>query len=129
MNYRFRKSNTPENYKDWLDLFYESINNPEDFKVNLANKSIKKAVALIEYEKLSSATITQMKINAQKKAMKKIDHEMGRKEGKEEGKEEGLKEGEKKAKRGMARNLKNKGMDIVIIAQASGLSIKEIEAL
>ncbi|MCP4147189.1 MAG: Rpn family recombination-promoting nuclease/putative transposase [bacterium] len=125
LNHRFRKNNTPENYKDWLDLFYESINNPENFKVNLSNKSIKKAVSLIEYEKLSSATITQMKINAQKKAVKKIIHEMGKKEGKVEGKVEGKEEGKKE----MARNLKNNGIDIEVIAKSSGLSIKEIEAL
>ncbi len=117
LNHRYRKNDTPENYKDWLDLFYESINNPEDFNVNLENKSIKKAVSLIDYDKLGPETLTQMKINEQKKAMKKIVHEMGRKEGKEE-----------KAKE-MAKDLKNNGVDIEIIAKSSGLSIEEIEAL
>ncbi|MCP4149141.1 MAG: hypothetical protein GY757_15450, partial [bacterium] len=121
LNHRFRKDNTPENYKDWLDLFNESINNPKDFKVNLANKSIKKAVSLIEYDKLSPETITQMKINEQKKAMKEIVHDIGMKKGIKKGKEEGKEE--------MARKLKNQGVDLEIIAQASGLSIKEIEAL
>ncbi|MCP4146280.1 MAG: hypothetical protein GY757_00890, partial [bacterium] len=113
LNHSFRKKNTPENYKDWLDLFYESINNPENFKVNLANKSIKKVVSLIDYNKLSPQTITQMKITEQRKAMKEIVHEMGVKKGKEE----------------VAVNLKSKGMDIEVIAQVSGLSVKEIEAL
>ncbi|MCP4213908.1 MAG: hypothetical protein GY765_04585, partial [bacterium] len=34
LNHHYRKKNTPKNYRDWLDLFYESINNPEHYSVN-----------------------------------------------------------------------------------------------
>ncbi len=50
-------------------------------------------------------------------------------EGKIEGKIEGLIEGERKAKIEMARNLLERGIAVSIIAQASGLSEAEVEAL
>ncbi|MCP4157389.1 MAG: hypothetical protein GY757_57290 [bacterium] len=74
---------------------------------------------------MSPETITQMKINEQKKAMKEIIHDIGMKKGLKKGKEEGKKE----RTREMAKNLKNNGIDIEVVAKSSGLSIKEIEAL
>ena len=63
--------------------------------------------------------------------------EKGREEGLEEGREKGLKEGraegkaegEYEEKIRTARNLKSYGIDIQIINQVTGLSIKEIEEL
>ncbi|MCP4216262.1 MAG: hypothetical protein GY765_16560, partial [bacterium] len=89
------------------------------------NKSIKKAVSLIDFSKLSPDTIARMKINEQRKAMKKLVYEKGKTEGIEQGIEKGVEKGETD----MARNLKSRGVDIEIIAQSSGLSIEEIEAL
>lgn len=57
---------------------------------------------------------------ASKKALEK---------GKKEGLEEGLKEGELKKAREMARRLKAQGVDPLVIAQASELSLEEIERL
>ena len=58
--------------------------------------------------------------------------ERGRAEGREEGRAEGLKEGEAKRieeKRSAAQNLKARGIDPLVISQALGLSIEEINPL
>jgi predicted transposase YdaD len=57
----------------------------------------------------------------------------GKKEGLKEGKQEGLKEGEKKGRKEekieMAKKLKEKGIDVAVITDTSGLSKEEIEKL
>jgi hypothetical protein len=60
-------------YRDWLDLIYESIHNPENYHVNLNHEGIKKVVELIEYENLTGEQLHQMKIDAQRKVVRKID--------------------------------------------------------
>ncbi|MFY7788583.1 MAG: Rpn family recombination-promoting nuclease/putative transposase [Thermoflexibacteraceae bacterium] len=55
--------------------------------------------------------------------------EIGKKEGVEIGKKEGIELGEKNAKLQIARNLKAAGATALLIQQATGLSLKEIESL
>lgn len=55
--------------------------------------------------------------------------EKSKQEGKEEGKEEGIREGEKKKALEIALALKQRGLDVVSIAEISGLSVTEIENL
>lgn len=50
----------------------------------------------------------------------------GLKEGEAKGRIEGLKEGELKAKRAMASEMRAKGMDIVLIAELTGLTLSEL---
>ncbi|MCB1192903.1 MAG: PD-(D/E)XK nuclease family transposase [Leptospiraceae bacterium] len=68
LNPNHKNAQTPKNYRDWLDLVYESIHNREKYQVNLQNTAIKKAVDLIEYEKLSPEKIREMKEEAGKRA-------------------------------------------------------------
>lgn len=110
LNHHYRNDNTPANYRDWLDLFYESIHNPQSYKVNLENKGVKKAVELIDYNKLDPETVHLMKVDAQRKVTFRLD----------------LEEGIKKEKMAMAKKLKEKGIAIDIIAETSGLSKEEI---
>ncbi|KLI31741.1 hypothetical protein SZ50_09965 [Brachyspira hyodysenteriae] len=49
--------------------------------------------------------------------------------GREEGREEGIKEGIKETQISMARNMKNKNMDIKLISELTGLTTEEIEKL
>ncbi|SFD56625.1 conserved hypothetical protein (putative transposase or invertase) [Chitinophaga sp. CF118] len=49
--------------------------------------------------------------------------------GKDEGKEEGREEGRADTQKEIAANMKNLGIDIVLISQAAGMSIEEIEQL
>jgi predicted transposase/invertase (TIGR01784 family) len=121
LNHHYRKDNTPANYRDWLNLFYESIHNPDDYHVNLEHEGIKKAVELIDYDNLSPEARHQMKIAEQRKVVRDLDHEQAR----QEGYDEGLKEG----KEDVAGELKKKGIDIDIIASSTGLPKEEIEKL
>jgi len=55
--------------------------------------------------------------------------EEGIRQGRAEGREEGVKEGEKNAQLTIARNLKNSGIPIDVIAQNTGLTVEEINNL
>ncbi|MCB1194388.1 MAG: PD-(D/E)XK nuclease family transposase [Leptospiraceae bacterium] len=68
LNPNHKQEMTPQNYRDWLDLVYESIHNSEKYLVNMENTAIKKAVGLIEYEKLSPKQIREMKEDASRRA-------------------------------------------------------------
>jgi predicted transposase/invertase (TIGR01784 family) len=94
-------------------------------------------VELIEYENLTGEQLHQMKIDAQRKVVRKIDEdkarkegrEEGRKEGREEGRKEGREEGEKKGRKETAINMLEKGFNIDMIVELTGLEPDEIEAL
>lgn len=117
LNHHYRNENTPANYRDWLDLFYESIHNPESYKVNLENKGVKKAVELIDYNKLDPRTVHLMKIDAQRKVVRTMDVE------------EGIEKGRKEEKIAMVKKMKARGTDIDFISEIAGLSKEEIEKL
>jgi hypothetical protein len=85
--------------------------------VNLNHAGIKKAVELIEFERLSPEKLHQMKVDAQRKVVRKLDHEKAKKEGAQN---ERIK---------MAKKMKNKGSDIDFISDVTGLSPEEIEKL
>jgi len=53
LNPNFKKDDTPARIKDWLDLILESIENPNNPKINLNNKAIKRAAKLIEDDNLT----------------------------------------------------------------------------
>jgi hypothetical protein len=44
---------TPQKVRDWLDLIYQSIHNPERAVLNTDNEGIKKAAELISFENLT----------------------------------------------------------------------------
>ncbi len=53
LNSNYKDKKTPKSIRDWLDLIYQSIHNPENFTLNLKNKGIKKAIELISFENLT----------------------------------------------------------------------------
>ena len=55
--------------------------------------------------------------------------EKGRQEGIEKGRQEGIEKGIKENQILTAKNMKNKNMDLNLISELTGLSIKEIENL
>lgn len=124
LNHHYRNENTPVNYLDWLNLFYESIYHPDDYQVNLNHKGIKKAVELIDYDKLSPETRHQMKIAEQRKVMRNLDQEKARKE-----MEKARKEGKEEKAEEIAKKMKNKGTEIEFISEITGLSKEKIEKL
>ena len=113
LNHCYKNENTPANYRDWLDLIYESIHNPGNYKVNLDNRGIKRAVELIEYDRLSPEKLHQMKVDTQRKVVRKLDEEKARKE-------ERIK---------MAKKSLEKGLSLDLVSELTGLSKNEIEKL
>ncbi|HLP48366.1 MAG TPA: hypothetical protein VK469_20670, partial [Candidatus Kapabacteria bacterium] len=121
LNSYFVTDDTPQKYRDWLQLVYESSHNPGNYKVNLDNEGIRKAVELIDYDSLSPELIDQMKIDNQRRAMLKIVETEGYEKGKQEGIEKGKIE--------MVIKMKANGIGVDIISSISGLSVAEIEKL
>lgn len=117
LNPHYVTEETPQKYRDWLELVYQSSHNPENFKVNLNNEGIRKVVELIDYDRLDPELIDQMKIDNQRKAMLKIIENEGYEKGKQEGKIE------------MVIKMKANGIGVEIISRMSGLSVEEIEKL
>lgn len=125
LNPHYRGKDTPQNYRDWLDLIYDSINNPTDFKLNLENEGIKKTVELIDYEKLDPATMTEMKIMNERKALYHVIEESAVNKGKKLGIDEGKKLGINQ----VAASMLKKGMPDDLIMEMTGLSKEEMEGL
>ncbi|MCP5053499.1 MAG: Rpn family recombination-promoting nuclease/putative transposase [bacterium] len=121
LNHCHPNDDTPANYRDWLDLFNQSINNPEDFNVNTENEGVKRVVELIEFEKLDGTQMHQMKVAEQRKVVLRMERD--------EGEQIGEKRGMEKGKLEMAKKMKAKGMDNDTIAEISGLAKEEIEKL
>ncbi len=69
---KYQNSDTPKNYQDWLDLFYASMKEPINYKLNLTNKGVAKAIDLINYDKLDGAVLQKMKENEMRKENAKL---------------------------------------------------------
>jgi predicted transposase/invertase (TIGR01784 family) len=129
---------TPPEYRDWLDLVYESIHHPEHPKINLAKSAIKRAAKIIDKDNLTPEEREQSKINETTKVARRIYENKARQEGKEEGKKEGKKEGweggrkEEKAKKEkerieLAKKGIRKGYPDEMIADLTGMKMEEID--
>ena len=64
---KYKNDETPKNYQDWLDLFYASMEEPANYKLNLNNKGIAQAVKIIDYDKLDPETLQKMKEDEMRK--------------------------------------------------------------
>ena len=72
LNSFYKDDDVPSEYKDWLNLIYESINNKKDFNVNEKKDAIKKVINLIDFEKMTPEERRKMKIVEETKAKEKI---------------------------------------------------------
>jgi PD-(D/E)XK nuclease family transposase len=61
LNPNHPEENTPQRIRDWLDLFYQSIHNPQRFVLNQNNEGIKRAIDIISYDNLSGEEVAEMK--------------------------------------------------------------------
>ncbi len=66
LNPNYRGEDTPTNYRDWLDLIYESIHSPENPHINRNNPGILRASELLEFENLTGEEIRLAKIEVMK---------------------------------------------------------------
>jgi len=109
LNPNYKDKSTPKNYRDWLDLIYESIHNPESPKVNLDNAGIKKAVEIIDYKNITPEELELAKIEASKREVITLERE--------------------DEKMTIARNLIELGFDNEVIHKATGLDIEKIKKI
>ena len=143
LNPNHKTEATPQNYRDWLDLVYESIHNSEKYQVNLENAGIRKAVKLIDYEKLSPEQIREMKEEAGKRAtlaiyedkLSKAEQELLKekqdKQKAEQDKQKAEQELSKEKQRtyALAKKLKESGVPISEISELTGFSKEEISEI
>ncbi len=61
LNPNYRNEQTPQSIKDWLDLFYESIHNPQKAQLNKNNQAIKRAELLGNMDKLNPNIVNKAK--------------------------------------------------------------------
>jgi hypothetical protein len=80
LNPNYKGDDTPQNYRDWLDLIYESIHHPENPDVNFKNEGVKRATELMSFENISSDEWEQSKIEVGKRKVIKLEREEERNE-------------------------------------------------
>ncbi len=107
---KYQSSDTPKRYQDWLDLLYASIKEPVNYRLNLHNKGIAKAVNIIDYDKIDPVTLQKMKENESRKAMEKLIERDSKKEGAQE---EQIK---------LTKNCINEGLQNELISKLNGLA-------
>jgi len=69
---KYQNPETPKNYQDWLDLLYASMKEPVNYKLNLNNKGIAKAIELINYDKMDGELLRKMKESELRKENEKL---------------------------------------------------------
>jgi hypothetical protein len=61
LNPNHQDKDTPQQMRDWLDLIYQSIHNPQRPVLNIQNEGIKKAIELISFDNLTPEERTKAK--------------------------------------------------------------------
>jgi predicted transposase/invertase (TIGR01784 family) len=125
LNPNHRHPQTPKAIRDWLDLVYESVNNPETPNINLENQGIRKAADLIDMDNLSPKEAEEKKKGESAKIKRELYEEFARKEGIKEGLEEGRKEERKQN----VKKLHANGVPLELLATSFGLTRQEVQAI
>ncbi|MEI0524449.1 Rpn family recombination-promoting nuclease/putative transposase [Brachyspira murdochii] len=94
------------------------------------NNFLKSRLMMMEYEKKEAYLYgNQIMLDEERRLGIEEGIKKGKEEGIREGIEQGIEKGIEKEKYSLARNMKNKNMDLNLISELTGLSIKEIEKL
>ena len=109
LNPNYKGVDTPQNYRDWLDLIYESIHNPNDPHININNEGIRRATEIVSFENISPEEWELAKIEVGKKKVIKLNIEDREVE--------------------IAINAIQKGLNDDLIADITGLSMERIAEL
>jgi predicted transposase/invertase (TIGR01784 family) len=80
LNPNYKSKDTPHNYRDWLDLIYESIHNPKNPQININNAGIKRATEIVSEENISPDEWEKAKIEASKRKVITLEREEERNE-------------------------------------------------
>jgi predicted transposase/invertase (TIGR01784 family) len=117
LNPNFKNDKTPPRIKDWLDLILESIENPDNPKINLKNKAIKKAAKLIADDNLTPEDRRAAKIAFATEETRKIVERKAEAKGRTEANLE------------TAQKMITEGFEIEIISKMTELDVKTIHQL
>ena len=109
LNPNYKDESTPQNYRDWLDLIYESIHNPENPNINLENAGVKRVTQIADMKNVTPEEWEMAKIEASKRKVIVLERE--------------------EEKNTIAKNLIKLESDNEFIQKATGLSISDIEQL
>jgi len=109
LNPNYKGEATPQNYRDWLDLIYESIHNPEEPKINLENQGVKRVSEVINMKNVTPEEMEMAKIEVSKRQVIVLERE--------------------DEKREIASNMIRANFDNDTIGKMTGLGISEIERL
>ena len=109
LNPNYKGEATPQNYRDWLDLIYESIHNPDQPKINLANKGVKRVSEVIDMKNVTPEEMEMAKIEASKRKVIVLERE--------------------DEKREIASNMIRENFDDDTIERITGLGKSEIKRL
>jgi len=80
LNPNYKGEETPENYRDWLELIYESIHHADNPTLNLKNLGVKRATEIVNYNNISPEEWKQAKIEVGKRKVIKLEREAEREE-------------------------------------------------
>lgn len=64
LNPNYKGDTTPTNFRDWLDLIYESIHHPENPNINENNAGVKRAAELVNEDNISPEERYEAKMEA-----------------------------------------------------------------
>ena len=121
---------SPEKVPEALKPFYEYLNDPKKNQASELTRMIDERVRKFNSSEWRQKYMTfEYILNEQKRESEAIGFEKGRSEGEAIGLEKGRSEGAAQEKRKIAKNLKQAGIPIEIIAENTGLSCEEIEKL
>ncbi len=113
LNPNYKDEDTPQNYRDWLDLIYESIHNPQNPQVNIQNAGVKRAVEIVSYENINPYEWEESKKEAGRRKVITLERAEEREEVQTE----------------FAKNAILEGFDNIVISKLTGLTIEQIEEL
>ncbi len=121
LNPNFKSAKTPPAVKDWFDLIVESMGNPDNPKINLKKKAIKKAAKLIESDNLTSEERKTAEIAADTEEIRELVERPA--------KAKGRKEGERQANLENALKMLTMGFETETIIEITGLDAETINQL
>lgn len=129
LNPNHRHPDTPKAIRDWLDLVYESVNNPKSPKLNHLHKGVMKAADLIEYEKLSPEENEAKKKDESAKDKRALYEQAILEEGEAKGREEGEAKGRKAERKQNIKLLHSNGIPLELLANTFKLTVLEVQQI
>ncbi len=125
---KYINDDTPEPYREWMQAIEDSLDGEVE-ESNYHQPEILKIFDHIEKDRISAEERAKMIDEYDEDELRQDTFKKGLKEGLDEGREEGRKEGIRQDKIETAKKMLSKGLDVVFIAEITGLLAEEIQKL